>query len=115
MSRWPCACPSIRASLISLFHDQGQVENVEHGRGGVVIEGNLPGRLLARFQPFLIGEPEEPVLAEGDDEEVEAFMDDDEDDQDDEELDDVNETYDEDDEDEDDLPLDELTFDDKSI
>jgi hypothetical protein len=35
------------------------VETVEHGRGGVVIEGNLPGRLLARYQPYLMTEPEQ--------------------------------------------------------
>jgi len=50
--------PFDQGQLISLFHDQGQVENVEHSRGGVVIEGNLPGRLLARFQPYLMTEPE---------------------------------------------------------
>jgi GTPase len=51
--------PFEQGNLISLFHDQGQVENIEHGRGGVVIEGNLPGRLLARFQPYLMQEPQE--------------------------------------------------------
>ncbi len=50
--------PFDQGQLISLFHDQGQVENVEHSRGGVVIEGNLPGRLLARFQPFVMGDIE---------------------------------------------------------
>lgn len=50
--------PFDQGQLISLFHDQGQVEHVEHSRGGVVIEGNLPGRLLARYQPFLMTEPE---------------------------------------------------------
>jgi GTPase len=48
--------PFQEGNLISMFHDQGQVENIEHGRGGVVIEGNLPGRLLARYQPFLLSE-----------------------------------------------------------
>ncbi|MBE0696451.1 MAG: GTPase HflX [Anaerolineaceae bacterium] len=48
--------PFDQGQLISLFHNQGQVENVEHGRGGVVIEGNLPGRLLARYQPYLMSE-----------------------------------------------------------
>jgi GTPase len=47
-----------QGDLISLFHDQGQVENTEHSRNGVVIEGNLPIRLLARFQPFLMEETE---------------------------------------------------------
>jgi GTP-binding protein HflX len=59
--------PFDQGALISLFHDQGQVENIEHGRGGVVIEGNLPGRLLARYQPYLMqgsdapGEENSPV------------------------------------------------------
>lgn len=50
--------PFDQGQLISLFHDQGQVETVEHGRGGVVIEGNLPGRLVARFRPFTLQGPE---------------------------------------------------------
>jgi GTP-binding protein HflX len=50
--------PFDQGQLISLFHDQGQVENVDHSRSGVVIEGNLPGRLLARYQPFLMTETE---------------------------------------------------------
>ncbi len=45
--------PYQRGSLISLFHEQGQVEHIEHGQGGVVIQGRLPGRLLAQYQPFL--------------------------------------------------------------
>jgi GTP-binding protein HflX len=44
--------PYKEGQLISLFHDQGQVEKVEHGRGGVTMQGLLPGRLLVRFQPF---------------------------------------------------------------
>ena len=51
--------PFDQGNLISLFHDQGQVENTEHDRAGVVIEGNLPGRLLARFQPYLMTGSEE--------------------------------------------------------
>jgi GTP-binding protein HflX len=45
--------PYKEGQLISLFHDQGQVEKVEHGRGGVTMHGLLPGRLLVRFQPFM--------------------------------------------------------------
>ncbi|HVN56416.1 MAG TPA: GTPase HflX [Anaerolineaceae bacterium] len=45
--------PYTQGQLISLFHDQGQVDHVAHERGGVVMEGNLPGRLIARFQPFI--------------------------------------------------------------
>jgi len=48
--------PFDQGQLISLFHYQGQVDLTEHDRSGVVIEGNLPGRLLARFQPYLISE-----------------------------------------------------------
>jgi GTP-binding protein HflX len=44
--------PYSQGNLISLFHEFGQVERVEHGHGGVLIQGKLPGRLLARFQPF---------------------------------------------------------------
>jgi GTPase len=50
--------PFEQGQLISLFHDQGRVENIEHVRGGVVIEGTLPGRLVARFRPFILQEPE---------------------------------------------------------
>ncbi len=45
--------PYQEGQLISLFHDQGQVEKIEHERGGVSIQGNLPGRLYTRFQPFI--------------------------------------------------------------
>ena len=45
--------PYQEGGLISLFHDQGQVELVEHGQSGVVIQGRLPGRLLARYRPYV--------------------------------------------------------------
>ena len=48
--------PFDQGQLISMFHDQGQVESFEHSRGGVVIEGNIPVRLLARYQPFVMHE-----------------------------------------------------------
>jgi GTP-binding protein HflX len=44
--------PYQQGQLISLFHDVGQVERFEQERSGVIIHGNLPGRLLAQFQPF---------------------------------------------------------------
>ena len=47
-------------NLISLIHDQGKVDNIEHVRGGVIIEGNLPVRLMARYQPFLY-DPAKPL------------------------------------------------------
>jgi GTP-binding protein HflX len=45
--------PYQQGQLISLFHEQGQVDYVEHGRGGVLMQGAIPGRLMARFQPFI--------------------------------------------------------------
>jgi GTP-binding protein HflX len=45
--------PYQQGQLISLFHEQGQVEKLENERGGVSIRGNLPVRLLARFQPYM--------------------------------------------------------------
>lgn len=47
--------PYSEGQLISLFHEQGQVERVEHGRGGVTMQGQVPGRLLVRFQPYMMG------------------------------------------------------------
>lgn len=46
--------PYKEGALISLYHELGQVERVEHERGGVVIHGSVPGRLLAQFAPWKI-------------------------------------------------------------
>ncbi len=46
--------PYQQGQLISIFHEQGQVDRVEHGRGGVLISGLLPGRLMARFKPYVV-------------------------------------------------------------
>ena len=58
--------PYQEGNLISTIHDQGKVERIEHVRGGVIIEGNLPVRLLARYQPFLHdpSAPQPPLLDE---------------------------------------------------
>jgi len=45
--------PYQQGELISLFHELGKVERSEQLHGGVEIQGRLPGRLLARFQPFV--------------------------------------------------------------
>jgi GTP-binding protein HflX len=45
--------PYEEGGLIALFHEQGQVEKVEHESGGVVIRGRLPGRLVTRFTPYI--------------------------------------------------------------
>jgi GTP-binding protein HflX len=44
--------PYKQGALISLFHELGQVERVEHERGGVVMQGRIPGRLLAQYAPW---------------------------------------------------------------
>jgi len=46
--------PFQQGALISLFHEMGQVERVEHGRGGVLMQGRLPGRLVAQFKPWQV-------------------------------------------------------------
>src|SRR5215211_846209 len=55
--------PYQQGALISLFHEAGQVERIEHERGGVVMQGRVPGRLLAQFSGWQVSanhhEPEE--------------------------------------------------------
>jgi GTP-binding protein HflX len=57
--------PYQQGALISLFHEAGQVERVEHGRGGVLMQGRIPGRLIAQFSgwqvPEIHREPEEDI------------------------------------------------------
>ncbi len=45
--------PYSEGKLISLFHEQGQVDQLEHIDGGVLIRGRIPGRTVARFQSYL--------------------------------------------------------------
>ncbi len=49
--------PYQEGSLISLFHNQGEVERLEHSSDGVRIRGRLPGRLLAQFSDYLTEQP----------------------------------------------------------
>lgn len=58
--------PFQQGALIALFHEQGQVDEVEHTRRGVRMVGSVPGRLVARFRPFETG----PQLEELEEEEV---------------------------------------------
>jgi len=55
--------PYQQGALISLFHEAGQVELVEHGRGGVFMQGRIPGRLVAQYNAWQVAnnhhEPEE--------------------------------------------------------
>ena len=44
--------PYQQGALISLFHEAGQVERIEHERGGVLMQGRIPGRLAAQFSAW---------------------------------------------------------------
>jgi GTP-binding protein HflX len=46
--------PYQQGALISLFHEMGQVERIEHGRSGVLMKGHIPGRLVAQFKPWQV-------------------------------------------------------------
>jgi GTP-binding protein HflX len=46
--------PYQQGALISLFHEAGQVERIEHGRGGVLMQGRIPGRLVAQFNDWQV-------------------------------------------------------------
>ena len=46
--------PYQQGALISLFHEAGQVERIEHGRGGVLMQGRIPGRLVAQFNEWQV-------------------------------------------------------------
>ena len=46
--------PYQQGGLISLFHEAGQVERIEHGRGSVLMQGRIPGRLLAQFSHWQV-------------------------------------------------------------
>lgn len=49
--------PYTEGQLISLFHEQGQIEQIENNRKGVFIQGLIPGRLLARYQSLIAKTP----------------------------------------------------------
>jgi GTP-binding protein HflX len=55
--------PYQQGALISLFHEAGQVEHIKHERGGVLMQGRIPGRLAAQFSAWQTtnhqSEPEE--------------------------------------------------------
>jgi GTP-binding protein HflX len=50
--------PYRQGALISLFHETGKIERLEHERGGVFIQGRIPGRLAAQFSPWQVGADE---------------------------------------------------------
>ena len=53
--------PYQQGQLISLFHEAGQIERIEHTRGGVMIHGRIPGRLVAQFNEYQANHPPKEV------------------------------------------------------
>jgi GTP-binding protein HflX len=62
--------PYQQGALISLFHEAGQVELVEHERGGVIMHGRVPGRLIAQFKPWIAAKMEPAKVIEEDEEDA---------------------------------------------
>ena len=48
--------PYDEGGLIAPFHEQGEVERIEHRNGGVEIQGRLPVRVLAQFKDYQVPE-----------------------------------------------------------
>ena len=46
--------PYSKGDLISLFHEEGQVESVTNEYEGVLIQGKLPVRLLTKYKEFIV-------------------------------------------------------------
>jgi GTP-binding protein HflX len=53
--------PYQQGQLIALFHESGQVERIEHERGGVLMQGRIPGRLVAQFNPWQVSPTKKPT------------------------------------------------------
>ncbi|HCS39296.1 MAG TPA: GTPase HflX [Anaerolineaceae bacterium] len=49
--------PYNEGQLISLFHEQGHIDQIEHNRRGEFIKGQIPGRLVARYAAFEASAP----------------------------------------------------------
>ena len=55
--------PYQEGQLISLFHEQGHIDQIEHNRKGEFIRGAIPGRLMARYAPFIANQkPEDTII-----------------------------------------------------
>jgi len=46
--------PYSKGDLISLFHEEGQVESISNEYQGVQIQGRLPIRLLTRYKEYIV-------------------------------------------------------------
>jgi GTP-binding protein HflX len=48
--------PYNKGELISLFHEEGHIEQLENKYQGVFIQGRIPLRHVAKYKPYLIEE-----------------------------------------------------------
>lgn len=46
--------PYSQGQLISIFHEQGVVESIEHEEKGIHIQGRIPARAAAQYKPYLV-------------------------------------------------------------
>lgn len=46
--------PYSQGDLISLFHDEGQIDSITNEYEGVLIQGRLPVRLLGRYKEYIV-------------------------------------------------------------
>jgi GTP-binding protein HflX len=53
--------PYQQGQLISLFHEVGQVERLDYGRKGIMIQGRIPGQLLTQFMPWQVKNKETKI------------------------------------------------------
>jgi GTP-binding protein HflX len=44
--------PYREGGLIALLHEQGKIDSEEHVQGGIMVNGKIPGRMLARYAAF---------------------------------------------------------------
>lgn len=56
--------PYQQGALISLFHESGQVDRIEHVRGGVRMHGRIPGRIAAQFAGWHLKDGGKTLLEE---------------------------------------------------
>jgi GTP-binding protein HflX len=63
--------PYQQGQLISLFHEFGQIDRIEHMRTGVIIQGRIPGRLAAQFSSWKLKTGKSPDEEESHDAMVE--------------------------------------------
>jgi GTP-binding protein HflX len=46
--------PYQEGQLISLFHEVGQVQRLDYGRKGILIQGRIPNHLFTQFEPWKV-------------------------------------------------------------